>query len=230
MYPMSPAASRPAMQPLGAPGTPASPQALPYNYFPAPQIGQASAGVPASPIAPMMQNTQAQIGDALAAARGPQPPPQLAVQPPNQQQPLNQQQSYDPMPGALGMASRQPGVHQQQSSPWGAGPGAPPLPPGGQQMLPQQQQSGQWGAGPQQPVPGGMPSAFREFMAGLGGQGRQRMWGGYNWGGQQGGGEPGRTPYPTGVQRSDFPHAPNFEDGYGSGGVRPGYNWQAGGR
>ena len=218
MYPTTPAApmqmnaaqapqqQQQTMQPLGAPGTPASPQALPYNYFPAPRIGPASATQPATPIAPMIQNTQAQIGDALAAARGPQPPPQLAVQPPGGYAPGG---SRDPAPGALGMAAGMP-QHQQQPSPW-----AGMFPPGqGPQMQGQNPQM--------QPLPlldnastqgrdwrNAFPPEMREMMSGLGGHGRR--WGGFNWNAQQG--DPGRTPYAHSVPQN-FPQYP-------AGGGRP---------
>lgn len=184
------------MQPLGAPGTPTSPQALPYSAFPAPRIGQASAGAPATPIAPLIQGTQAQINDALSAARGPQPAPQLAAQPP-QQRP---QQWPNFGQGALGMMAGMMG-HNQQPSPWGSM-------FSGQPQSPQQQspfggffQPGRDGAGM-----GGfgmIPPQLRDLLGGN----QQRFWGGFNWNGQQGA-QDGRSPDPRASTVSFAEHAP----------------------
>jgi len=181
MFPATPAAPQ-TMQPLGGPGTPASPQALPYSYFPAPQIGQASAGMPASPIAPLMQNTQAQIGDALSAARGPQPPPQLAARPAGGGM------------GALGMgaAAPRPPV-QQQPSPWATafGPQAQQQ-QGGQPTAQGAPDMNQGGGG--QPSWGSMPPQLQEMFRSMS---PPHFGGGFNWGGQQGGGNPGQSAAPN---------------------------------
>lgn len=183
------------MQPLGAPGTPASSQALPYNYFPAPRIGPASAGSPAAPIAPAIQNTQAQIGDALAAAQGTQqlPPPQ---------QGRGWDEKSAPQ-GALGMAAGTAG-HTQQPTP-GGGMYSP------QQMLQtlQMPQMPQIPPMPQIPSFGGMggldmlPPQIREMF----GSQRPRFWGGFNWGGQQQPQNPGQSPQPN------YSQGPAFDPG-----------------
>lgn len=184
------------MQPLGAPGTPSSPQALPYSAFPAPRIGQASAGAPASPIAPLIQGTQTQINDALSAARGPQPAPQLAVQP---QQPQPPQQRPNFGQGALGMMAGMMG-HNQQPSPWGS------MFSG--QQSPQQQspfggfsQPGRDGAG--MDGFGMLSPQLRDLFS----KGQPRFWGGFNWNGQQDT-QNGRSPDPRASSVSFVEHGP----------------------
>lgn len=183
------------MQPLGAPGTPASPQALPYNYFPAPRIGPASAGAPAAPIAPAIQNTQAQIGDALAAAQGPQ-------QAPLRPQHLGEGGGSLPQ-GALGMAAAAPG-HTQQPSPWGGMFGGqqpqqgPQMPGFGGMMAPGDGAAGFGGFGGF----GMLPPQLRELF---GAQQQPRFWGGFNWGGrQQQPQSPGQSPMPNSPRRPGF--------------------------
>lgn len=201
MLPTTPGPFAPAGAPAAAPAPQQNPQALPYSAYPAPQVSMASAAQPARLMAPIQQ-TQAQIGDALAAARGPQPAPQLAVQPPSMGP-----GGMTPAGGALSMGQ------QAMQPPQGPTRHSPPMPAGAPQqpMMPPQMHGGVGPMAQGDPVQFS-PQQMQEAMMNAMGRGGPRFWGGFNWGAQQGDPNYGRTPFPINEGPARFAPPPQGVD------------------